>query len=111
MHEDLYSGQDPALRLYDASFEGVASPNDPTRDIDQIDMIESITSLGKGVRGFRSSEIGRYGELVGHVLERTGFDGSRMRGYRCRVDYPLYGSQVVMMFDGVEGSALAAVLA
>jgi hypothetical protein len=102
VHEDLYPGQDAVLRLYDASFEGVANPNDPARDIDQLDMMESVVQLGKGQRGFRSAELGRYSELVEHVLASTGFDGSRMRGYRCRIDYPLYGSQVVMMFDGVE---------
>jgi hypothetical protein len=102
VHEDLYPGQDAALRIYDASFEGVANPNDPARDIDQLDLMESVVPLGKGQRGFRSAELGRYSELVEHVLGSTGFDGSRMRGYRCRIDYPLYGSQVVMMFDGVE---------
>lgn len=105
VHEDLYRGQDPQLRLYDASFEGVANPNDPTRDIDQIDMVESISALGKGTRGFRSTEISRYGELVSHVLDQARFDGSKMRGYRVRIDYPLYGSQVMMLFDAVEKPA------
>jgi len=102
VHEDLYPGQDPQLRLYDASFEGVANPNEPTRDIDQIDMMETVTALGKGARGFRSAEISRYGELVAHVLEQSRFDGSRMRGYRCRIDYPLYGSQIMLLFEGDE---------
>jgi hypothetical protein len=101
VHEDLYPGQDAVLRLYDASFEGVANPNDPARDMDLLDMMESIVPLGRGQRCFRSAELARYSELVAHVISSTGLDGERMRGYRCRIDYPLYGSQVVMMFDGV----------
>jgi hypothetical protein len=105
VHEELYPGQDPALRIYDTAFEGVASPNDPTRDMDKLDLAESIDSLGVGTWRFRSAEVSRYGELIDHVLAVTGFDGSRMRGYRCRIDYPLLGSQVTMVFDGVEAEA------
>lgn len=98
VHEDLYPGPEPTLRIYDTSFEGVASPNDPSRDIDRLDMLETIESLGTGVTRFRSAHVPRYQELMRYVFDRMAFDGSRFRGYRCRIEYPVYGSQVAIMF-------------
>lgn len=104
VHEDLYPGPEPTLRIYDTSFEGVANANDPTRDIDILDLLESIEPLGTGPTRFRSAHVPRYQELVRHVFDRMGYEGSQFRGYRCRIDYPVYGSQVVMMFKPeVEG--------
>jgi hypothetical protein len=98
VHEDLYPGPEPSLLIYDTSFEGVANANDRSRDIDRLDMLESIEPLGVGLSRFRSAHVPRYQELLRHVFERMAFDGTRFRGYRCRIDYPVYGSQVVMTF-------------
>jgi len=102
VHEDLYPGQDPALRLYDTSFEGVASPNDPARDMDRLNMLEVIEPLGGGTLGLRSSDVPRYAELIDHVVKRAGFDAPRLRAYRCRIEYPVYGSQATAVFNAVE---------
>lgn len=99
VHESLYPGPEPALRIYDTSFEGVASVNDPSREIDRLDMLESIEPLGVGATRFRSGAVPRYAELLRHVFTTIGADGSRYRGYRCRIDYPVYGSQVAMVFE------------
>lgn len=101
VHEELYTSGPPELRIYDTSFEGVASANDPSRDVDRLDLMESIEELGVG--RFRSADVPRYAELVRHALEGMGWDGGRFRGYRCRVDYPVYGSQVMMAFRAAEG--------
>lgn len=102
VHRDLYAGQEPRLYLYDTSFEGVASVNDARREVDRLDMAESIEPLGNGLTRVRSEEVPRYAELVRHVFRTVGVDESAVRGFRCRIDYPLYGSQVTMAFDGVE---------
>jgi hypothetical protein len=102
VHESLYPASEssgPALRIYDTSFEGVASVNDPSRDIDRLDMLESIEPLGAGLARFRSGAVPRYTDLLRHVLAAIGADESRYRGYRCRIDYPVYGSQVAMVFE------------
>lgn len=96
--EQLYTASEPELFVYDTSFEGVASVNDRSRDLDRLDMLETIEPLGKGLNRFRSGDVPRYPELLGRVCEGVGVEGSRLRGYRCRVEYPLYGSQVVMAF-------------
>ncbi|MCC6426125.1 MAG: hypothetical protein IT435_04820 [Phycisphaerales bacterium] len=102
LHEDLYRGRDPILRIYDTSFEGVASVNDPAREIDRLDMLEAIDPLGIGLTAVRSSDVPHYAELVRRVFDATTQDVRRFRGYRCRVEFPLYGTQVCMAFEGVE---------
>ncbi|MCA9310357.1 MAG: hypothetical protein KDA21_04075, partial [Phycisphaerales bacterium] len=99
VHEDLFSGSDPSLRLYDTSFEGVADLNDPSRELDRLDMMESVESLGMGLSRCRSSDIGSYGEILRRVCETLDWSSGTFRGYRCRVDYPLYGTQVAMAWD------------
>jgi hypothetical protein len=105
VHDSVYPGPEPTLRIYDTSFDGVASVNDPSRDIDRLDMLESIEPLGVGLGRFRSGVVPRYAELVRHAFTTLGADGGRYRGYRCRIDYPVYGSQVAMVFEPqVEGA-------
>lgn len=104
IHESLFEGSDPALRIYDTSFEGVADVNDPRRELDRLEMMESVESLGMGVSRCRSADVGRYGELLQTVCERLRWDGGRFRGYRCRIDYPLYGTQVAMAWDQPQAS-------
>jgi hypothetical protein len=102
LHQDLYPGQEPALRVYDTVCEGVASANDPTRDIDRLHLLERVEPLPDGLTGIRSGDIPRYDELVRHVVDRLGRRPEAFRGYRCRVTYPVYGSQVMMVFDAVD---------
>ncbi|MGE3320909.1 MAG: hypothetical protein AB7K52_01465 [Phycisphaerales bacterium] len=101
MHRDLYPGQDPALRLYDTAGEGAASANDPSRDVDRLDMLETIEPLGLGLRAMRSADVPRYPELVERVLGGIGASRADIRGYRARIGYPIYGSQVMMTFDAL----------
>jgi hypothetical protein len=98
VHEDLYPGPDPSLVIYDTSFEGVASVNNRSRDIDRMDMLESIEPLGTGLSRFRSPYVPRYHELMRHAFDKMNFDAARFRGYRCKIDYPVYGSQIAVTF-------------
>lgn len=99
LHEDVYPRSGASLRIYDTSFEGVADVNNAARDIDQIDTLETIEPLGAGLLSCRSPDAPRYSELLALVAERMGWDARAFRGHRCRIDYPIYGSQVAMVFD------------
>ncbi|MCP3906367.1 MAG: hypothetical protein GY715_22330 [Planctomycetes bacterium] len=99
VHEDVYPGSDPGLLIYDTALDGVADINDPTRDVDRLDMIETVQHLGRGAGTMRDARIPRYVELLRHVFDRMGFDDQAFRAYRVRIDYPLYGSQVAVTFD------------
>ncbi len=99
VHKDVYTGSDPALTIYDTSVDGTADVNDPGRDVDRYDLLESVQHLGVGTTKFRNTDVPTYARLIRHVCGKTGWDGSCFRGYRCRIECPVYGSQVVLAFD------------
>jgi len=102
VHEDVWPGVEPELRMYDTSGRGVANPTDPARDMDRIDVLESIQDLGTKMDRFRTKEVGRYVEMVQFVCDKLGWRRDRFHGFRCRVDYPVYGTQVSMIFEPPE---------
>jgi hypothetical protein len=99
LHEDVYPGQRPELLVYDTVPEGVANVNDPARDVDRLETTDTVHPIVSGVDGARTAEVPRYREMLGHVFDRMAWDPSRFRGFRCRVEYPIYGTQVCMAFD------------
>lgn len=106
VHEDLYPGQHPDLFLYDTTFEGVADVNDPARDIDRLDLPESVSGLGKGLDSIDCPEMPRYPQLVARLCDRLAWNTQKLRAFRCRVDYPPYGAQVVLAFATPERPGL-----
>ena len=105
IHEDLYPGEHPELRVYDTTIRGQADVNDPTRDIDQLDLLETVNPLGLGIRRFGSSAVPRYRALIAHACDTLGYDGERLRGYRTVSEYPIYGSQFAMTLRTTEPPA------
>ena len=99
VHEDVWRGCDPELIIYDTHQYGFGSPNDPTRDVDRLKVMELIQYLGKGITRFRATEVGRHVEMVQHVCDLLGWDSDRLRGYRCRIEYPMLHAQYSMVFD------------
>lgn len=102
VHEDVYPRNDPQLFIYDTAFDGVANINDSARDIDRLDLLESIQHLGVGPSRWRSADVPNYAEMIREVCSRLRWNPASFRGYRCRCDYPIYGSQVAMAFPALE---------
>jgi hypothetical protein len=99
LHEDVYPGQQPTLYLYQTLAAGVAHPDDRGRDMDRLDVLESIQTLGAGITKFRSTDTPGYRDMLRYVCDQRGWDGEKLRGFRCRVEYPIYSSQIMMGFD------------
>jgi len=99
VHKDLYNRSFPELRIYDTAINGQADINDPARDLDQLDLIESIDNLGEGLARFGSSLVPNYRKMIDQVCTTLQFDPAQLRGYRCTADYPIYGSQTAMIFS------------
>ena len=99
VHRDLYPTLTPVLGTYDTAFDGVVDVNDPTRAVDRLDIVDTLVDLGRGVEGLPLGEVPRHGELYAHVLGNLGWDATAMRAWRARIDFPLYGTQVVVSFD------------
>ncbi len=102
VHKDLYTQSFPELRIYDTAIIGQADINDPSRDVDQFDLLESIENLGVGINRFGSSSVPNYRQLLDEVCDTLHYDTNALRGYRCTSDYPIYGSQYAMTFQTQE---------
>lgn len=98
VHDEVWPDVQPQLSLFDTVVRGIAHPDDPWRQADRLDMLESVQSLGRGPDAFRLPEFPRYTELVRDVCGRLGWDASRLRGWRVRVRYPIYGAQIGLSF-------------
>ncbi len=106
LHKDVYPAAPPELHIYDTVLEGVASVNDRSRDIDRLDLAERIEDLGPcNLRsgGFaRAADVPNYTMLLRDVFTRLEWSPDEFRGHRCRIEYPIYGSQVAMAFTAPE---------
>ena len=60
---------------------------------------ESIVYLGKGPSVLHTPEVPRYAEMVQYALDRSGWNASNFDVYRCRVEYPVMPSSVVVQFE------------
>lgn len=98
VHDSLFAGQQPELRIYDTAFDGVADVNDAARDVDLLDLPEQVQPLAAAPSGWRIPEMPRYPELVARLAGSMGADPARLRAWRCRIDYPPYAAQVVLSF-------------
>jgi hypothetical protein len=98
LHDDVWPGVRPELRVYDTVVRGITHPDNPSRQGDRLDLLEYVEELGTGPDAFRIPEFPRYPELVRSACERLGWDASRLRGFRCKVRYPIYGSQIGLAF-------------
>lgn len=103
VHHDVWPGIEPELRMYDTAGRGVADPTNPARDMDRIDLLESIQDMGTRLDGFRTKEVGRYVEMVRTVCDQLGWDATRFHGHRCHIEYPVHGTQVSMVFTPPAG--------
>lgn len=103
VHRDVYPGSEPTLMVYDTALDGVADVNDRARDVDRFDLNETVTGLGRGSSSLRVAGVPHYVELLNHVHERMGSNAADFCAWRCNIDYPIYGSQVALLFDPPEG--------
>ncbi|MFT7463297.1 MAG: hypothetical protein ACI9EF_001641 [Pseudohongiellaceae bacterium] len=107
VHRDIYPGSDPSLRIYDTALDGVADVNDPARDIDRLELAESVSCLGRGSSALRVAGVPHYVELLNHVHQSMSWSAADFSAWRCHIDYPIYGSQVALVFDPPEGTPAA----
>ncbi len=103
VHEEVWPGAEPELHLYDTAVRGIANPVDASREMDRIDVLETIQNLGTQSSRFRTTEVACYSDMVRFVCHKLGWDSESFRGYRCRVEYPVYGTQVSMIFRPPDG--------
>lgn len=60
---------------------------------------ETVRNLGRGPSVVHTADVPRYPEMVQYVCDRLGWDATRFDVYRCRLDYPIMPSSVVIEFE------------
>lgn len=98
LHDDVWPDIRPEIRIYDTVIRGIAHPDDPSRLGDRMDVLENVQFLGRGPDAFRLPEFIAYPDLIRHACAARGWDASKLRGFRAKVRYPLYGSQIGLAF-------------
>jgi hypothetical protein len=98
LHEDIWPGATPELIMYNTTQQETANPNSPTEGLHRLKVTETIEYLGKGAARFRIAEVGHYVEMVQYVCRRLGWEAERLRGYRCHIRYPIFGTSVCVVF-------------
>lgn len=99
LHDDVWPNVAPELKVFDTVVRGLSHPDDPIRAADQLECVENVTMLGRGISAFRVEEIARYTDLLQFVCEQRKWDPQSMRGFRVKMKYPIYGSQVCLAFE------------
>lgn len=99
IHPDLFKGQMPEFHVTDTAQGGMAPVNDRSRDIDRWTLLESVQSMGTGLSHFRASEIPHYVDLLRHTFKSVGWNGEDFRGFRARIEFPIYCSQSSITFN------------
>lgn len=102
IHEDVLGSSAAQLVIYDTSTRGVADINDRSRDIDRLDLHESIRQLGPGTARCRLSQVPWYDALLADVYTSLNWDASKMIAHRVAIDYPLHATQVAVTYAAQE---------
>lgn len=99
LHDEVWPEARPEVHIFDTVVRGAGHPDDPARRNDRLDMVEAVQAVGVGPDAFRLPEYPRYGELLRHVCGVVGIDAAKLRGFRCKIRYPIYGSQIGIAFE------------
>ncbi len=99
LHEDVYPSWEPRARVFEMGELGMASVNDDSRDLDVLNLDVHVKPMGFGIEHFRAKEIPNYVEMLSLLCGKIGAEPGRLRGYRTRIEYPVFGTQVQFAFD------------
>lgn len=97
--KNVFATSEPQLCLWDTCMLGMADFNDPHRQNDVLPLTERVDSAGMGINGLRLSEVPGYLDMLRMVFGQLKISDREFRAYRCRIEYPMYTSQVAMMFE------------
>ena len=72
---------------------------DPWKQRSLVTTRETVRYLGRGAAVLQTQDFPRYTEMARYVFDRLGWNGEAFDVYRCRVEYPIVPSTVMIYFD------------
>lgn len=101
IHPELFGGAAPRLKLYDTALTGLVDINDPMADSAELDLGETVQEIGRGIDRARTSDVPGYHTMLLDITNRLQITATDLIGYRCTIDFPLYGCQTTLTFPTV----------
>ena len=99
LHEEAHPDWEPGVRIFEMGEQGMASVNDASRELDVMNLDVHVKPMGQGIEHFRAKEIPNYIDILDLACRKVGAEPHRLRGYRTRIEYPVFGTQVQFAFD------------
>ena len=97
VRDGTFGAISPTVAVYGDHRSGDAIPEG--RECDLLPLRESVVYLGKGPSVMHTPAVPRYAEMIQYAFDRLDWDEARFDVYRCRVEYPVMPSSVVVRFD------------
>jgi hypothetical protein len=104
VHRDLCPNTEPELLVYDRIVNGIVDVNNRSHDIGRLESDDTYSTLGFGFDRTLISKLPRYRDLLVYVHSSLEWSPSDFRRYRVRIDYPIFGSKVTLVFNPPEKS-------
>ena len=98
LHEDTYGPVEPTVFVH-AEHTGEMLWDGVIRKRHRLPVYQSVSYLGKGPSVLHTPDIPRYAQMGRYALERAGWEGEKFDVYRCRIEYPVMPSSIVVVFD------------
>ncbi len=97
LHKDVPQDEQLALRVYDTAGRGLVTKfDDPSRANDLLEPCSTIDYLGFDASKHHCTDIPHYIDMVQHVCNQKGWDPAAFKCYRCTIDFPVYGSHILI---------------
>jgi len=98
IHEDAFGPLAPRVAIY--TDHACTDPNieNPAREHDLLPQRESVQYLGKGIQVLSDRDIPRHVEISQYAFDQLGWNPAKFDVYRCKVEYPIVPSSVVVSF-------------
>jgi hypothetical protein len=98
LREDTYGPITPSVFVH-AEHLGEIIWQGVIQERHRLPVHQTVSYLGKGPSVLHTPDVPRYAAMGRYVLDRVGWDGERFDVYRCRIEYPVMPSSIVVRFD------------
>lgn len=97
-HAEMFGELHPQTKLLGSLEQPESQDPKAFRTGEQLPVKARSEMLGRGPTAIASLGVTRYGEMLQHVCERLGWDAEKFHVYRCRLEYPILHSLLMMRF-------------
>jgi hypothetical protein len=92
IHRSICENRSPEVHVFAMPLDGSLE----LRKTDLLPLAESAEYLGEGVEAALTPLVPRYGDMLRYALDRMAWSPHDFRVFRCRVDYPVLYSRILM---------------